>query len=100
MAVRCKRVGRIGLLAFSFVRVLITVMDDRSGGDDAEGRASITHAQLRPSCALKLRTSLEAPGIQGRLLDSPAPRALINRNESRREKDSTFSFLLLRTYLF
>lgn len=45
----------------------------RIGGDDAGGRASITHAQLRPSCALNLRTSLEAPGIQGRLLDPLVP---------------------------
>lgn len=29
----------------------------RFGGDDAGGRASTTHAQLRPTCAFKLRTS-------------------------------------------
>ena len=29
----------------------------RFGGDDAEGRASTTHAQLRPTCAFSLRTS-------------------------------------------
>lgn len=82
MAVRRKRVGRIALLAFSFVRVLVTVMDCL-GGDDAGGRASTAHAQLRPGCAHHLRNNrrAEAPGIQRRrrqLLLPPPPASAMN----------------------
>lgn len=55
MAVRCKRVGRIGVLAFSFVRVLITVMDDLVGMMQEDAQALRMRSCARPAhltCAL------------------------------------------------
>lgn len=51
MAVRCKRVGRIALLAFSFVRVLVTVMDCLVGVMQEDAQAPRTR-----SCARSART--------------------------------------------
>lgn len=55
MAVRCKRVGRIGVLAFSFVRALITVMDDLVGMMQEDAQALRMRSCARPAhltCAL------------------------------------------------
>lgn len=61
MAVRCKRVGRIALLAFSFVRVLVTVMDCLVGAMQEDAQAPRTRSCVRAARTICAITAARRP---------------------------------------